>query len=1329
MPSRPSSALFRTCYRNGEVERVELAGGFGMGAGGATKAALTGAQFLGQCHGDDRGWLADELPRRLEEQGEAEFSFRIVADDASVVWYRAWERVVERADGCLVAERFVTDITAEKQAQQDLAAKCSQLEEKSQAFEAMVANLPGCLFRLHYAADGTKRILFVDGGIARAVSGLREMWTTASPEELVKYYHPDDREALFNRLPQELKETGFVVHTFRVMFPGGGIRWWRAWEKVTARMGAEMITEGLVIDVSEEMEAKQQVEASQEALEQTARTLEAVVVNLPGNVFRLHYGADGKRRALFIDGGMARSTPGLKELLETASADDFMALYHPDDHDFLINQLPRQLRETGFAVHTFRYAPAEGDVRWWRAWEKVVQRDGDEMITEGVVIDVTDEMMANQMLESLVANLPGIVFRYRYPAHGPKKPLFLDGTVIRQFRAQGLDPMNMPEQDWINLFPVEDQHWLFVEIPEQLRREGQIEFLNRYYEPDGTLGWNRVWEKVVASDGDGFITEGLCINRTAEVQAKQALEAREAELRQANERLEALVGNLPGNVFRMHYDANDDKRTLFVDGGLIRSTPGLKEWMESLSPEEFRNAFLPEERDALFVEVPRRLREKGISVHTFRHAFPGGDVCWLRAYEKVISRDGDQMVTDGIVLDVTDEVQASRMLDSIVANLPGMVFRFHYPASGLKKLTFMDGAELRQSGRFLGDDYVAMSPEAYSQLFDPDTRQWLYGELPRILRQKGEATFTQRFSNADGSVRWARVWEKVVWRNGDEMITEGMSLDVTDQLVAKLALEDSERLYRELVSLTAVGVVNIDGAGRCTYVNDRFLEMVGTSREEFLALNWLGFVHPEDAERQEMQWRAAMAAHTAQRAEFRVVNRRDGNSLWVLGQTTPHVAANGAVVGWVVTVTDITDRYLREDMERQLGQAAKMEALGQLAGSVAHDFNNLLGAVLGFAGFIAEDTPPGSSSHHHAGRIIAAGTRGKALVEQILAFARREDDTRENVFLAELVREIQTLLAISMPSNARMTISASDNSAVVSGDRNRLGQVLMNLCINARDALDGRSGEVNISVRPPRATGPAFARLSRRPPGVAVDMAEVWSEGGASYAIVGAFDAAVPHVSLAVSDTGSGMGLGVLENIFKPFFTTKERGKGTGLGLPMVSSAVLAHDGAIVVETREQHGTTFEIVLPVVSSADQPVVPAAAAVAAPAIRLLLVDNDTDFGDMLGYGLKRRGFHVTTHSDPRQALAALRSCPDGWDGLISDLVMTPVSGVDLVCEAQAIRRDLPCVICTGYPDDHVDVRRLSEMGVSALLRKTMDVSEIVRAIVQAVGGEDEPAAGA
>ncbi|SEH51285.1 ATP-binding protein [Magnetospirillum fulvum] len=425
--------------------------------------------------------------------------------------------------------------------------------------------------------------------------------------------------------------------------------------------------------------------------------------------------------------------------------------------------------------------------------------------------------------------------------------------------------------------------------------------------------------------------------------------------------------------------------------------------------------------------------------------------------------------------------------------------------------------------------------------------------------------------------------------------------------------------------------------------------------------------------------------------------------------------------GYIHVWTDITEKIRLESdrrrTEQRAAQASKMEALGHLAGGIAHDFNNLLGAMLGFAQFLVQDTPPGSQLRHFANRIVTAGNRGKSLIQQILTFSRRGVFEPVAVPLEDAIGETCDLLRAILPSSTQLILRFPPHPVAVRADKGQLSQVLINLCINANDAMLGEAGAITIEVAALDRTRPELARLSAPAAGPSSGAVEFWGgEPGESWIVTGTLPETAT-VLIRVSDEGTGIPPDILGHLFDPFFTTKETGRGTGLGLAVVHSIICEHGGGVVVHSRQGQGTRFEVILPEADLADL-VADRAAPSSAPnpdKATILIVDDDPDFCHMLEMALSRVGHDVVSTNDPQQALAAIVEEPGQWDLLITDQTMPTLKGTDLIRQAKALRPDLRCIICSGY-SSQMSEREATLAG--AVLNKPVDLDELHR-IVQSL----------
>jgi PAS domain S-box-containing protein len=409
--------------------------------------------------------------------------------------------------------------------------------------------------------------------------------------------------------------------------------------------------------------------------------------------------------------------------------------------------------------------------------------------------------------------------------------------------------------------------------------------------------------------------------------------------------------------------------------------------------------------------------------------------------------------------------------------------------------------------------------------------------------------------------------------------------------------------------------------------------------------------------------------------------------------------------GAVTLIADISERKQRErerlELEAEMRQAAKLEAVGRLASGIAHDFNNLLGAILGFAGFLQEDLPPDSPQHGYAARITRASEHAKEVVKQLLAFTRATDVERRTMDLAALVADSAELLRASLPSSTRLAVDCGTAVLPAMVNSGQIHQILLNLCINANDALDGQPGTIALSL----------ARID-------AGLRELPMPGprdGGGVAASGHLRPDRAYARLTVADEGSGMDAATLGRVFDPFFTTKGPGRGTGLGLAVVYGIVNAYDGALTVESWPGGGTTFSIYLPLATDA-----PPEIGEARPADRargsetVLLVDDEADLLEMMRIGLTRLGYDVTACSDPLAALELFRADPAHWDAVVTDQVMPGMKGFTLIGKLRAIRPDCPIILCTGFNDGATE-RQATEAGANGFFLKPIEPYRIAETI--------------
>ena len=376
----------------------------------------------------------------------------------------------------------------------------------------------------------------------------------------------------------------------------------------------------------------------------------------------------------------------------------------------------------------------------------------------------------------------------------------------------------------------------------------------------------------------------------------------------------------------------------------------------------------------------------------------------------------------------------------------------------------------------------------------------------------------------------------------------------------------------------------------------------------------------------------------------------------------------------------------RQSLETQLRESQRIESIGTLAGGIAHDFNNILAAILGNVALARDDIGANHPAHRSLEEIRKAGSRARDLVQQILAFGRRQPHSLKAQALQPLVEEAVTLLRSTLPSSVTLTCTLSPTPLHAEADATQIHQVLMNLCTNAWHALQGRPGQIVVGLEP-------------------------WvgaASGGPKSLAPGAY------AHLWVQDSGIGMDAATRARIFEPFFTTKPTGQGTGLGLSVVHGIVASHRGAIDVESALAQGTTVHLYLPTTDAVPLPesiAAPTPALAAGLGQHVLYVDDDEVIVLMVERLLTQAGYRVTTFTDGQAAVDAVQAAPAGFDLVITDFNMPAYTGIDVARALAKIRADLPVVISSGYISEELQTAAAA-LGVRSLLQKQNTLEELM-----------------
>lgn len=416
-----------------------------------------------------------------------------------------------------------------------------------------------------------------------------------------------------------------------------------------------------------------------------------------------------------------------------------------------------------------------------------------------------------------------------------------------------------------------------------------------------------------------------------------------------------------------------------------------------------------------------------------------------------------------------------------------------------------------------------------------------------------------------------------------------------------------------------------------------------------------------------------------------------------------------------------------QEMQAQLYQAQKMEAIGRLAGGIAHDFNNILAAMNGNAEFLVEDLDKTTPQHKFAANILQAGQQARGLVDQILTFSRRQDNVTELVDLTAAVQESVSMLSAGFPKSIELSLDVDAHAAHINGNPNQISQVVVNLCVNARDAIEDDHGQLSVELKmfdPQQHKDLDIFGETQLHGAAHLSRIEELSPSRTRL-VLGRCLEGQDYVGLSVSDTGSGMSRAIMEHIFEPFFTTKSVEKGTGLGLATVHGVLLGHKGVMVVDSTINQGTMFLLLFPVADghaaelSSDLEVERGDVAG-----RILIVEDQDHVRDMMSNMLGRLGYEHEACSTGLAALKLLRKNPGKIDLVITDQNMPKMSGLELVNQASVDFPDLPFILLSGYSEQQLQDLMKQHPSIKEILRKPVSRNVLSQKIAAVL--RDNPA---
>jgi PAS domain S-box-containing protein len=790
---------------------------------------------------------------------------------------------------------------------------------------------------------------------------------------------------------------------------------------------------------------------------------------------------------------------------------------------------------------------------------------------------------------------------------------------------------------------------------------------------------------------------------------KREIESREAladSLRESERQWHDIVHYAPVGIYQADADgqirlANPQMAKIFGFG----SPEQMMERVDSMESLYRR----PRDRADLIRRVHDEGTIFGVEV-PFRHQ--GGRTIWCNLSTRLTRKDGETLF-EGFLQDVSERKmfeealrESERRQAQIINFLPDPTFVVDADGRVIAWNRAMEALTGVAAGQMLGKGDFEYAVPFYGE------RRPILIDLVRTWNE--ETALTYSYVRKEGNTLVSETVnppfqpeDSWFWNAACPLFDDAGRLDGAIETIRDISLlkrtehslRESEFKFRSFFNSSPDGVVIIDLDGRIVDINRSILQMTGWEREDLAGRHFEEITadhHHENLRETIESFRKGIAPNAPLEVDYFIRSgaRRPAQlRAWLITDQHSRPVAIGAFVKDISREKALAGE--KADLEKQLHQTQKMEAIGTLAGGIAHDFNNILAGIVGYAELAQCRLPDGSDQMRgYLQRILEAGNRARDIVQQILQFSREERASHAPVEMAPIVKEAVKLLRATLPPSIEIFESVPSGPAAVLADPTRLHQVVMNLCTNAYHAMRETGGVMHVRLETETVTEIREARGARIAPG--------------------------PHLKLMVSDTGKGIGPEVSQRIFDPYFTTKKQGEGTGLGLSVTLGIVKNLKGLVEVESEPGAGAAFSVYLPLVQETSPAM--EAAALDLPRGRsqhILVVDDEAFFIDSVREHLELLGYRVTADRRSLNALKTFRANPRGFDLILTDQSMPEMTGVQLCARVRMLNPDIPVILCTGY-SDQVNQQTAGHFQIDRFLLKPVSRATLARTVAEVLG---------
>ncbi|MCP4747616.1 MAG: PAS domain S-box protein [Desulfobacteraceae bacterium] len=773
------------------------------------------------------------------------------------------------------------------------------------------------------------------------------------------------------------------------------------------------------------------------------------------------------------------------------------------------------------------------------------------------------------------------------------------------------------------------------------------------------------------------------------LERRQAVEA----MRLSEKRFRTLVETIPHGIVEIEPDS-----TITFANQAYFKMHGIENG-ELMGKSLFNSAVSDEERQQLHEHLSRLIEQKPYPQPWFSKDITSDGRIIETQVDWSYKRDARGQVL-GLIAVITDITQRRLAEKALLDNLNFMntlIDTIPNPVFYKDEQGFFLGCNVayaktlgKPKGQIMGRRLIDLKEGAMS-----DMAMHYHNQDLILMRSSGIQTHEEQILCADGVTRDFMLF-KATFADDEGSVAGlvGIMLDITDRKQVEKELKESKNLFDAFMQNLPGLAYMKDLMGRYMFVNDGFARFTGTRSGDSVGLCNDQVWNKETARLLQNNDDMVLHSHAAANT-LETVQLHDGQARDLLTTRFPIFQDNALFALGGVSI-DITERTKAEkqsrQLELQLQQAQKMEALGTLAGGIAHDFNNILASIIGYSEILASDTDKKHPNYHYLERVLESGERARSLVKQILTFSRQSEIEPKPVQVKIIVKEVLKLLRATLPATIEIRQETETNAAVMA-DPVQIHQVMMNLCTNAGYAMREKGGQLTVRLEK-KLVAENFLELK---PGI--------------------------YLKLSITDTGAGISEENIARIYDPFFTTKPKGEGTGMGLSVVHGIVTSLGGGIMVKSTPGQGTHFDVYLPALDIEPKHPMVEKQALPVGKERIMFVDDELFQTDMLKHMLGLLGYKVQVYNKSPEALAAFEKDPKAFDLVITDMIMPEITGDQMAKRMLELRPDLPIILCTGFSDT-MNEKQTKTIGIRAYALKPLAMEELAHLIRQVLDQSNE-----